>query len=180
MIHHRMSFRPGRPTVTVTSETRGEDTVVLRVIGEVTVESAPVVDLEVRRVCRSSPTVPVLLVDLTDVTFFGAAALTMLLDAHRRTQLAGAALSLVAPPRIVRLLGITGLAQVFSVHDTVRHAIAAASERSVGDPGHHHLMVSVFMPVSSGPCCPVSFGPTDRRSTSFGPTSSFVDTPTMG
>ncbi|ONI91883.1 hypothetical protein ALI144C_00430 [Actinosynnema sp. ALI-1.44] len=110
----------------VTSEAYDEDIIVLRVLGEVTTESTPTIDLDVRRVCRSDPTV--LLVDLTGVTFFGAAGLTLLLDIYRRTELSGTALSLVASPRIVRLLVITDLARIFDVRGTLRHAVNAARD----------------------------------------------------
>ncbi|ALG06985.1 STAS domain-containing protein [Kibdelosporangium phytohabitans] len=124
----------------VISETCGEDTSVLRVVGDVTIESVPIVDLRVRRVCRSDP--GALLVDLTGVSFFGAAGLTLLLDIHRRTQLADTTLLLVAPSHIVRLLRITGLEPVFQIHDTVRHAVAADDGRCVADPALDHLKAS--------------------------------------
>jgi anti-sigma B factor antagonist len=131
MVNNRTLSSQARRAVAATSVIRGEYIVVLRVVGELDVVSAPAIGREARRVCWSVPTT--LLVDLTGGTFFGAAGLTLLVDVHRQTQLAGTELYLVAPQRIVRLLRITGLTQVFRTLDTVNEATASACESPADD-----------------------------------------------
>jgi anti-sigma B factor antagonist len=135
MIHNRRLSPRKRESVVLTSETGGEHSIVMSIAGDIDAVTAPVVDLEVRRLCRSAA--PTLVVDLNGVTFLGAAGLSLLIDAYRQTQLAEIALRLVAPSRIVRLLDITGLAQMFSLHDSVPEALEAANDSPVDEPGRH-------------------------------------------
>src|ERR1041384_766047 len=130
MVHHRTPSSPGRQSLATTGVTRGDHIVVLCVAGEVDGDSAPPIYRAARRVCWSVP--PTLLVDLTGVTFFGAAGLTLLTDIHRQARVAGTVLYLVAPPRIVHLLRITGLNRTFPTHDTVSHTKAAARQNLAG------------------------------------------------
>lgn len=120
MVHNGMpSSRAGR-AVASASVIRGKHVVVVCVAGEVDVVSAPAIVRVARRACWSTPAI--LIVDLTEVIFFGAAGLTLLVDVHRQTQLAGTTLYLVAPSWVARLLRITGLDQVFAAHDPAHHA----------------------------------------------------------
>lgn len=66
-----------------------------------------------------------LVLDLTEVAFFGSAALSVLVDTRRRAEEAGIVLGLVAARRVTLLpLELTGLTRVFAVFPTVRQALA--------------------------------------------------------
>ena len=57
-----------------------------------------------------------LVVDLSGCSFVDAAALAMLLEAHRRTSRSGGVLTLCGcSPRVLRLLSLTGLRRVFDL-----------------------------------------------------------------
>ena len=59
-----------------------------------------------------------LVVDLADCPFVDACALTMLLELHRRCCRGGGVLTLRGcSPRVLRLLSLTGLRQVFDLSD---------------------------------------------------------------
>lgn len=112
MVHDRARSAQAIHSVSTTS--------VMHIVGEVDAASAPAIGRQARRVCWSAP--QTLLVDLTGVTFFAAAGLSLLVDIHRQTQLTETALYLIAPPRVMRLLRITGLAKMFRTQD---RAVAA-------------------------------------------------------
>lgn len=67
-----------------------------------------------------------LVVDLSAVTFIDSTALGVLIGGLRRVHDAGGVMALVvATPAVQRVLTITGLDRVFSVHDTRDAALAA-------------------------------------------------------
>ena len=73
-------------------------------------------------------TVPHVIVDLTDVGFFAAAGLTVLVNARQAAMAAGTTLCLVASTRpVLRPLTITGLDSLFDIHPDLTHALVRAS-----------------------------------------------------
>ncbi|MCT2587957.1 STAS domain-containing protein [Actinophytocola gossypii] len=72
-------------------------------------------------------TVPHVIVDLTDVGFFGVAGLTVLVDAREPAATAGVTLCLVASTRPVLMpLAITGLDSVFHISSDLTDALVRA------------------------------------------------------
>ncbi|GAA2780024.1 STAS domain-containing protein [Kitasatospora paracochleata] len=71
---------------------------------------------------------PVLVVDLERVGFCDSSGLNLLLKTRLAAQAAGIDLRLAAPgPMVTRVLELTGARAVFSVHDSVRAALAGAA-----------------------------------------------------
>jgi anti-sigma B factor antagonist len=94
---------------------------VLALTGELDMVGIADVRDELLGVLRAAP--PVLVVDLTEVTFVGSAALSALVDAHRaatRTSLRIVA----ADRRTLRPIQLTALDQVLAVYPTVAAALA--------------------------------------------------------
>lgn len=108
----------------VSAERRDADAGVVTVSGEVDMYTAPrlkeclvdLVDGGARRI----------VVDLSAVTFIDSTALGVLIGGVRRLHGTGGAMALVVTSRPVeRVLSITGLDRVFSIHDTLDEALAA-------------------------------------------------------
>ena len=60
---------------------------------------------------------PRIVLDLTDVSFMDSTGLKVLVTIERRAQLAGGSFALVgASPPVLRILNLTGLDQVFTLH----------------------------------------------------------------
>lgn len=100
----------------------GEGATVVHVVGEVDTLTAPLLRAQLD---EQIATVPLLVLDLTDVTFLGSAGLAVLVagkdDADRR----GHRLRLVCGSRIVtRALQATGLLTLFDTADGVPEALA--------------------------------------------------------
>jgi anti-anti-sigma factor len=67
-------------------------------------------------------TTPVI-IDLSGVSFCDASGLALLVGARRRARLHGLTIALVAPcPHVAKLLRITGLDRVFTIHPTLASA----------------------------------------------------------
>ncbi|WP_158303265.1 STAS domain-containing protein [Prauserella endophytica] len=78
-------------------------------------------------------TVPQVIIDLTDVGFFAAAGLTVLVNARQAAVAAGVTLCLVASTRPVLLpLRITGLDGMFDISPDLTHALLRAGCGSDG------------------------------------------------
>ena len=108
----------------VNSERRGEALGIVTLAGEVDIYTAPrfkeclleVLDGGVER----------LVIDLSGVTFIDSTALGVLIGGVRRVNAAGGAMTLVVTSRPVeRVLSITGLDRVFTIHESLEDAIAA-------------------------------------------------------
>ncbi len=111
-------------TFSVTSERPSDSTAVLIVSGEVDIYTAPQFKEQMLELLDSGVTD--LVVDLTEVTFIDSTALGVLIGGVRRVNSAGGAMALVAVSRPVRrVLSITGLDRVFSIHDTRDAALKA-------------------------------------------------------
>ena len=68
---------------------------------------------------------PTVIMDLTSLEFTDCSGLRALAGARERARQAGGELLLAAPQRpVLRILSLTGLADVFSVHASVEHARA--------------------------------------------------------
>lgn len=94
--------------------------VVVTVVGEVDMETAPRLDAGLAEAAEQADAATPLLLDLSGTTFLGSAGLQVLATWHERCRAAGSALVLVAPHRAVtQVLRITGLHSVLTMASTV-------------------------------------------------------------
>ncbi len=99
------------------------ETVVLAVHGEVDVYTAP--RLRERFVELSGDGRRVIVVDLEGVEFLDSTGLGVLVSGLKRFRSGGGDVLLVATqPRVLKVLEITGLTQVFEIHESVESALA--------------------------------------------------------
>jgi anti-anti-sigma factor len=97
---------------------------VLHPTGDVDAYTAP--DLRADLHAATGSGAPVVVVDLSDVTFIDSAGLGALVGAHRRMLEAEGRLRLVRPPRLVaRAFELTGLDTVLDFYDDRDAALAA-------------------------------------------------------
>ncbi|MER5261822.1 STAS domain-containing protein [Actinosynnema sp. NPDC002837] len=123
---------PPARLLTVVTRALSSSTVVCAVSGEVDLWTAP--RLRDRLAEQIRPAGPDLVADLGEVVFFGAAGLTVLVEARSAADAAGVRFSLVARTRpVLRPLTITGLHLVFDVYAHVDGVPAR------GGPPHHLL-----------------------------------------
>jgi anti-sigma B factor antagonist len=102
----------------------GDKAAVLHVIGEIDTLTAPLVRAQLE---HQVPAVPLLVLDLTEVTFLGSAGLAVLVAAKDDADLRQHRLRLVPGSRIVvRALQATGLLTIFDVVDSVREGLGEA------------------------------------------------------
>ncbi|TDD92985.1 anti-sigma factor antagonist [Actinomadura darangshiensis] len=100
---------------------------VIAITGDLDIATTPYLRERLNAALRD--TGPLVLIDLSGVTFCDASGLALLVGAHRRTKPAGTAVALVAPrPQLERLLHVTGLARIF----VVLPSMAAARVRGTG------------------------------------------------
>ena len=111
-------------TLGIETEERDDGIVVVVVHGEVDIRTAPelreclahVLDGDVKRV----------VLDLADVEFLDSTALSVMVGAHKRLAKTGEPLSVIASTEPVqRVLSVTGLARVFTVHESRDSALPA-------------------------------------------------------
>ena len=118
-------LRPAGQLLTITTHPAPPDATVLTVRGEVDMLTST--QLRDRLLPHVRDTVPHVIVDLTDVGFFGLAGLTVLVNARQAAMAAGITLCLVASTRPVLLpLTITGLDSVFDISPHLAHALVRA------------------------------------------------------
>ncbi|GAB2671148.1 hypothetical protein GCM10027271_34480 [Saccharopolyspora gloriosae] len=104
--------------------------VVVRVGGEIDLSSAPRL-AELVRQRLTAATLRAVVLDLSEVTFFGSAGLELLLHAQRRAEGRRTPLYVVFGTGAVhRLIRLTGLTDRFTSRDTATEAVAAIR--------HHH------------------------------------------
>lgn len=110
----------GVPRMTVRTERAG-DAVVLAVSGEVDMTTAPELDAHTSQALRDRP--PVLVIDLTEVTFLGSAGMSSLVaagqdggDTSVRIVASGSATA--------RPMQLVGLDQLLAIHPTREAALA--------------------------------------------------------
>lgn len=116
--------------LTVSSRDEGRKTVV-EVQGDIDLASAPVLRNTLESVLRDGRLH--LVVDLTDVPFVDSSGLGVLVGAQRLLRPRGGGVQIVcAAPRVLRVFSITGLDQLFTVHDTLQDALVADDESDAG------------------------------------------------
>ncbi len=101
--------------VTVSSWTSSQGSEpLLRISGEVDIQTSPVLDEHLQRVLGNGASS--LVVDLGQVTFLDSTGLSVLIAGLRRCQAAGGQLRLVSPrPNVRRVFEVTGLTDVFQL-----------------------------------------------------------------
>jgi len=93
---------------------RRDDGVVVRVGGELDMQSAPDLSDQLSQLLEAGE--HHLVLDLTDLTLLDSSGLAALLGAHQSAQSRGASLVLRSPnERIIRLVNIAGLGDVFEI-----------------------------------------------------------------
>jgi anti-sigma B factor antagonist len=103
--------------------THGTDATVVHVVGEIDTLTAPVLRAQLD---EHISTVPLLVLDLSDVTFLGSAGLAVLVAAKETADARDHTLRLVCGSRIViRALEATGLLTLFDVADGVPEALGS-------------------------------------------------------
>lgn len=108
----------------VNGERRDDDAGVVTVSGEVDMYTAPQLKQCLLELLDGG--VQKVVVDLSAVTFVDSTALGVLIGGVRRLHGAGGAMALVVTSRPVeRVLSITGLDRVFSIHATLDEALSA-------------------------------------------------------
>ncbi len=89
---------------------------VVRVSGEVDIQTSPVLDGHLQRILDEGHASMV--VDLSQVTFLDSTGLSVLINALKRCQGAGGQMRLDSPqPHVRRVFEVTGLSDVFDVAD---------------------------------------------------------------
>jgi anti-sigma B factor antagonist len=107
---------------TVTTERAG-DAVLLRVTGELDLATAPKLQQKVENTLREDPP-PVLVIDLSAVSFLASAGMAVLVAAHRGSG-AGTQVRVVAASRVtLRPLQLTKLTTELAVFPTTEQALA--------------------------------------------------------
>ena len=100
----------------VTSRSQGDHTIVT-LAGEIDLYTAPRLQSELSATMRSADPALVV-VDMSGVEFCDSTGMNVLLAARRQASERGGDLSLAAPRAPVRkILEVTGLASVFTIHD---------------------------------------------------------------
>lgn len=103
--------------------THGNDATVVHVVGEIDTLTAPVLRAQLD---EHIPAVPLLVLDLSDVTFLGSAGLAVLVAGKDAADARGHTLRLVCGSRIVtRALEATGLLTLFDTADGVPEALGS-------------------------------------------------------
>jgi anti-sigma B factor antagonist len=109
--------------LSLNTRTQGEHTV-LAVSGEVDVYTAPALRDRITDLLDAGQ--HLLIVDLGSVEFLDSTGLGVLVAGLNRAREVGGSLTLVCPQeRVLKLFRITGLDEVFAVHNTVDEALAS-------------------------------------------------------
>jgi anti-sigma B factor antagonist len=108
----------------IEDESHKEDSMVIKLQGEVDLYAAPELKDHVNRAIESGKTKLVL--DLSEATFIDSTTLGILVSGMKRLRPRGGMLAVLCPdPTMARIFDITGLNRMFSVHDTLEGALAA-------------------------------------------------------
>ncbi|MFB9710632.1 STAS domain-containing protein [Streptosporangium sandarakinum] len=92
---------------------------VMTITGEIDLYTAPGLQSEFARLLQESPTTYVVL-DLSKVEFCDSTGMNVLLAALKRLRERGGTMELAAPrPAVRKILQVTGLDSVFTVHEAV-------------------------------------------------------------
>jgi anti-sigma B factor antagonist len=96
--------------------------VLVRLNGDLEMESAPAVTAELKLLVGPRP----LVIDLSGVDFIDSSGLGVLIGAHKASAALGGALVVAGPgPRVQKIFRITKLNKVFTVHETLAEAVAS-------------------------------------------------------
>jgi anti-sigma B factor antagonist len=96
-------------------------TAVLRATGEIDMTTAPVLAEEFEQAIAGEPAMVV--IDLSDITFFGSAGIAALLDAREQCVSVGCTLRVVTTSRpVLRSLEIAGVLGLLPVYSTLAEA----------------------------------------------------------
>ena len=112
----------------------GERTAVVVVPGDGDLHTAPVLRAEARTAMTQGARHLVL--DMGGVDFVDSTGLSTLIVLLHATQDAGGSLRVACvPERLVRMVTMTGIAELLPVHETVAEALAALDAGDTGDAG---------------------------------------------
>jgi len=102
----------------VSSRSQG-DYVVLALVGEIDLYTAPRLQSELTSALSDGKPTQIV-VDMSGVEFCDSTGMNVLLAAHRAATERGGQLALAAPrPSVRKILEVTGLQSVFTIHDDV-------------------------------------------------------------
>lgn len=119
------AVRPG--TLRIDSATSGNG-VVVRVAGEVDMETAPILSEHLAAALAQAPTAKPVVVDLRAVPFLSSNGLSVLMSTHTQCTEQNTPLHIVADHRpVLRPIQATGLTQILTIHPTVEAAQATTS-----------------------------------------------------
>jgi anti-sigma B factor antagonist len=91
---------------------------ILSVVGEIDLYTAPRLQTEFTRLLETGPDRVV--IDMSGVEFCDSTGMNVLLSALKRMRERGGALEVASPrPAVRKILQVTGLDSVFTVHDTI-------------------------------------------------------------
>ncbi|MEV7907849.1 STAS domain-containing protein [Streptomyces anulatus] len=92
---------------------------VMVIVGEIDLYTAPGLQAEFTRLLQESPATHVV-IDMSGVEFCDSTGMNVLLSALKRLRERGGTLELAAPrPAVRKILQVTGLDSVFTVHETL-------------------------------------------------------------
>lgn len=107
-------------TVELRTDRPAPNTVVLSVVGELDLVTVPGLETAIVEHVASAPC---LVLNLSEVTFFGSLGLATLMRATMWADERGTRLRLVAGHRVLRTMELTKTAELFTVHDSVEEAL---------------------------------------------------------
>jgi anti-anti-sigma factor len=118
-------FHPAQPT----STPAGELPPVLALPDEIDYANARVIADKLT--AALTPGLPALIIDLTATTFCDSAGIGALARAHSRAAVTGTRVHLAAPPgAVTRILHVTGLDQLWTIHPSLAVALTSAERQS--------------------------------------------------
>jgi anti-sigma B factor antagonist len=111
------------PVINVHVSSPAKGSRVLRVVGEIDMLTAPMLDSMIEGQLQSVP--DILVLDLHEVDFMSSAGLASLVTARKQADETGTTLRLVATgDPVLRPLTVTGLATIFEIHPDLEAALA--------------------------------------------------------
>jgi anti-sigma B factor antagonist len=121
--------------VTMDTDPRSAEAgVVLRVAGEIDIQTSPLLDDHLQRVLAEGASS--ITIDLDGVTFLDSTGLSVLITGLKRCQTGGGDLRVVSPrPNVRRVFEITGLIEVFQIDARLGEATPGQSAPGHAAPG---------------------------------------------
>ncbi|MBG0814261.1 STAS domain-containing protein [Planomonospora sp. ID82291] len=113
----------------VSTRSHGGHTIVT-IVGEIDLYTAPRLQSELDRLLDES-TATFMVVDMSGVEFCDSTGMNVLLSAFKRLREQGGALEMAGPrPAVRKILQVTGLDSVFTVHEAVPEGLLAAEPKA--------------------------------------------------